>query len=183
MAVKIIKPGRTKKHDPIYFKCENCGCIFTADDKDDYEIEFTLRNEFDLKIDCPCCGERYTRRKLCTKTLCTLTRGLPMLKMVKYTSDSRILTRVKTEHMKLPSRRLILDSIRSRYHITNVIPGYTQTNRLYTDKPVIYNRYGKTFDLCSVEVLSIKDPVCFIDKRIKPSRISRSLPGRLLIFS
>lgn len=48
MAVKIIKPGRTKKHDPIYFKCENCGCIFTADDKDDYEIEFTLRNEFDL---------------------------------------------------------------------------------------------------------------------------------------
>lgn len=49
-----------------------------------------------------------------------------------------------------------------------IMPGYTQTNRLYTDKPVIYNRYGKTFDLCSVEVLSIKDPVCFIDKRIKP---------------
>lgn len=57
MAVKIVKPGRVKKQDPIYFKCENCGCIFTADDKDDYELEFTLRNEVDLKIHCPCCGE------------------------------------------------------------------------------------------------------------------------------
>lgn len=55
MAVRIIKPGRTKKHDPIYFKCENCGCIFTADDEDDYETEFTTRNETYLKINCPNC--------------------------------------------------------------------------------------------------------------------------------
>ena len=56
MAVKIIKPGKVKKRDPIYFKCENCGCIFTADDKDDYEMKFTFP-KIDLKIDCPCCGE------------------------------------------------------------------------------------------------------------------------------
>lgn len=57
MAVKIIKQGTVKKRDPVYFKCENCGCIFTADENVDYEMEFTLRNEIDLKIDCPWCGE------------------------------------------------------------------------------------------------------------------------------
>lgn len=55
MAIKIIKPGTTK-HEPIEFKCCKCGCVFTADDENDYEEEFSIRNTFYLKIDCPCCG-------------------------------------------------------------------------------------------------------------------------------
>lgn len=33
----------------------------------------------------------------------------------------------------------------------------------------IDNCYGQSFELCSVEVLGIKDPVCSVDKLIKPA--------------
>ena len=57
MAVKIIKAGMKKKHEPIEFKCCKCGCVFTADDENDYEEEFSVQcGTSYLKIDCPCCG-------------------------------------------------------------------------------------------------------------------------------
>lgn len=49
------------------------------------------------------------------------------------------------------------------------IPSYERYIGLYTDKPFIYNRYGRSFDLCSVEVPDINDPVDCIDKLIKPA--------------
>lgn len=33
----------------------------------------------------------------------------------------------------------------------------------------IDNCYGQSFELCSTEVLGIKDPVCYFDKLIKPA--------------
>ena len=56
MAVEIIKAGKIKKHEPMEFNCCKCGCIFTADEEDDYEEEFSIGNTSYLKIDCPCCG-------------------------------------------------------------------------------------------------------------------------------
>lgn len=49
------------------------------------------------------------------------------------------------------------------------IPSYDRHIGLYTSKSIILNRYGKSFDLCSVEVSDIKDSVCCIDKLIKPA--------------
>lgn len=52
---------------------------------------------------------------------------------------------------------------------TEQIPRYERYIGLYTDKPIIYNQYGKSFDLCSIKVSSIKDPVCCVDKLIQPA--------------
>ena len=49
------------------------------------------------------------------------------------------------------------------------IPSYDRHIGLYTSKSIILNRYGKSFDLCNVEVSDIKDSVCCIDKLIKPA--------------
>ena len=49
------------------------------------------------------------------------------------------------------------------------IPSYDRYIGLYTNQPFIRNGYGKSFDLCSVEVPDIKDSVCCIDKLIKPA--------------
>lgn len=52
---------------------------------------------------------------------------------------------------------------------TEQIPRYERYFGLYTDKLVIYNQYGEPFDLCNVKVSGIKDPVCCVDKLIKPA--------------
>lgn len=65
MAIKIIKPGKFKNpKDTRRFLCLNCGCVFMAD-VDDYEEEYSLRNDYYLKIECPCCG--YIIRKSCNE--------------------------------------------------------------------------------------------------------------------
>lgn len=65
------------------------------------------------------------------------------------------------------TREIIFPKIDLGFY-TEQIPHYEHYIGSYTDKPVIYNRYGKTFDLCSVEVPDLKDPVCCIDRLIKP---------------
>lgn len=49
------------------------------------------------------------------------------------------------------------------------IPSYDRYIGLCANKPFIRNRYGKSFDLCSIEVPDIKDSVYCIDKLIKPA--------------
>ena len=56
MAIKIIKPGK-KPDTTVRFECPHCGCVFMAD-VDDYEEEYSLRNDYYLKIDCPTCGSK-----------------------------------------------------------------------------------------------------------------------------
>lgn len=61
MVIKIIKPGK-KPDTTERFECSYCGCVFEADE-DDYEKEYSWRNDYYLKIDCPCCG--YIIHKSC----------------------------------------------------------------------------------------------------------------------
>ena len=62
MAVEIIKAGKIKKREPIEFKCCKCGCVFTADDENDYEETFSIGDTSYLNIDCPCCGHSVIQR-------------------------------------------------------------------------------------------------------------------------
>lgn len=52
---------------------------------------------------------------------------------------------------------------------TEQIPRYERYIGLYTDTPIIYNLYEKFFHLCNAEVPNIKDPVCCVDRPIKPA--------------
>ena len=52
---------------------------------------------------------------------------------------------------------------------TEQIPRFERQIGLYTDTPIVYNLYGKSFHLCDIKVPNIKDPVCCFDKLIRPS--------------
>lgn len=52
---------------------------------------------------------------------------------------------------------------------TEQIPRFDRYIGLYTDRPIIYNRCGKSFDLCDVKVPNMSDKVCCIDKLVRPA--------------
>lgn len=56
--MKIIRPGKRKQnHDPQLFECQQCGCIFTATNKE-YIYAVSFENMHDgiyAKCKCPWC--------------------------------------------------------------------------------------------------------------------------------
>lgn len=56
--MKIIRPGKRKQnHDPQLFGCQQCGCIFTATNKE-YKYADYVENVHDgiyAKCKCPWC--------------------------------------------------------------------------------------------------------------------------------
>lgn len=90
-------------------------------------------------------------------------------KRTAYVEDGKVYLRLSyTYEGEDGTREITFPKIDLGFY-TEQIPRYERYIGLYTDKPIIYNLYGKSFDLCSVEVLGIKDPVDCIDKLIKPA--------------
>lgn len=85
-----------------------------------------------------------------------------------YVEDGKIYLKLSyTYESDDGTREIVFPKIDLGFY-TEQIPRFDRYIGLYTDKPIIYNRCGKSFDLCSVEVPDIKDSVYCIDKIIKP---------------
>lgn len=61
--MEIIKKGNLKKY---YFKCEECGCEFIADETETEEAERCDYNNNSAHMICPCCHKNYCKGEIFT---------------------------------------------------------------------------------------------------------------------
>ena len=66
--MRIIKPGRINKRTKL-FTCDNCGCVFEADENEYKYCDYSTAMYYnsDAKCKCPSCGNdayaEYRRRE------------------------------------------------------------------------------------------------------------------------